>query len=87
METPTDGCRNFAARTSDAPVIIQANWAGYSEETLGYQLLFKRIAGVVVAQLHGNIHIGDILEEIVALDQRHVMDTQYLSTLRSIERQ
>lgn len=85
METQTDGCPNSAVHISDARAIIPANWAGCSEEMLGYQLPFKRIAGAVVAQHPGSILIGDIQEEILAQDPRLVMDTRYLFTLGSIE--
>lgn len=81
METQIDGCPNSAVRTSDAHAIIPANWAGCLEEMLGYLLPFKRTAGAVVAQHHGSIHIGDIQEEILARNRRHVMDIRYLFTL------
>lgn len=87
METQTDGCPNSVVRTSDAPAIIPANWAGCLEAMLRYQLPFKRIVGAVVAQHHGSIHIGDIQEEILAQNRRLVMDIRYLFTLGRNERQ
>lgn len=84
-ETPTGGCLSSPAHTSDVLATIPANWAGCSEETLGYQLPFKRIAGIAVAQHRGNIHIGAIQGEIRAQDRSHVMDTRFVSTLGRVD--
>ena len=85
METQIDGCPNSAVRISDALVIIPANWAGCSGQTLGYQLPFKHIAKTAAALHLGSIPIGDIQEEILSQDRRLATDTRYLFTPGNIE--